>query len=62
MSGHRITISDEVHDYLKGMIEDEHISNGDMSEERNAEGYTVAHRPSFSEVISHLIEDREAST
>jgi predicted CopG family antitoxin len=59
MSGHRITISDEVYDYLKSMIEDEHISNGDMSEERNANGETVAHRPTFSEVIGHLIEDRE---
>jgi predicted CopG family antitoxin len=62
MSGHRITISDDAYDYLKGMIEDEHISNGDMSEERNADGYMVAHRPTFSEVIEHLIEDRGAST
>jgi len=26
MSCHRITISDDAYDYLKGMIEDEHIS------------------------------------
>ncbi len=56
---HRIAVSDDVYDYLKGMIEDEFISNGDMSEERNQEGETVAHKPTFSEVISHLIEDRE---
>ena len=54
-----IKVSDEVYDYLKGMIDDEHVANSDDSEERNANGETVAHRPSFSEIISHLIEDRE---
>jgi len=55
-----IKVSEEVHDYLKCMIDDEQVSNSDDSEERNANGETVAHRPSFSEVIGHLIEDREA--
>ena len=55
-----INVSEEVYDYLKGMVDDEHVSNSDDSEERNTNGETVAHRPSFSEVISHLIEDREA--
>lgn len=58
---HRITISDDVYEYLQGMIEDEHISNTDMSGELTASGEIAAHRPSFSEVISHLIEDREAT-
>ena len=60
MKKHSIAVSEEVYDYLKGMIDDEHVSNSDDSEERNANGETVAHRPSFSEVISHLIEDRES--
>ena len=60
MKKHSIAISEEVYDYLNGMIDDEHVSNSDDSEERNANGETVAHRPSFSEVISHLIEDRES--
>jgi predicted CopG family antitoxin len=60
MKKHSIAVSEEVYDYLKGMIDDEHVSNSDDSEERNANGEIVAHRPSFSEVISHLIEDRES--
>jgi hypothetical protein len=56
---HTIQVDDYVYNYLKNMIEDEHIQNADMSEERNADGYIVAHRPTFSEVIEHLIEDRE---
>ena len=56
---HRITISDDVYYYLRDMIDDEHAANTDHSEERNANGQTKAHRPSFSEVISHMIEDRE---
>jgi hypothetical protein len=59
MKDHRITISDEVYEYLKGMIEDEHIENGNMSEEMNDNGEQVAYRPTFSEVVGHLIEDRE---
>ena len=56
---HQIRVSDDVYDYLKEMIDDEHEDNSNMSDERNANGETVAHRPSFSDVISHLIEDRE---
>jgi predicted CopG family antitoxin len=62
MGSHRITISDEVYDYLKGMIDDEHAENGNMSEEHNVNGETIACRPTFSAVISHLIEDREATS
>jgi predicted CopG family antitoxin len=51
--GHSIAVTDDVYDYLKDMIETEHVQNTDMSED-------LAHRPTFSEVISHLIEDREA--
>ena len=60
MKGHTINVSGEVYDYLKGMIDDEFVTNGDMSEETNERGEKVAHKPTFSEVISHLIEDREA--
>lgn len=56
---HRITVSDDVYEYLKLTIEDEHVANTDMSEERDAEGNIRAHRPTFSEVIEHLIEDRD---
>lgn len=56
---HRIRVSDEVYDYLVGMIEDEHVSNTDMSEEHDQNGNAIAHRPTFSEVIEHLIEGRE---
>jgi predicted CopG family antitoxin len=59
MKGHRIVVSDDVYDHLKGMINDEHVSNGDMSEERNEAGETIAHKPTFSEVIDHLIQDNE---
>ncbi len=59
MNGHRIVVSDEVYEHLKGIIEDEHVSNGDMSEERNESGETIAHRPTFSEVIEHMIQDKE---
>ena len=62
LKGHRITVSDDVYDYLKGMIDDEHIENGNMSEEHNENGDMMAYRPTFSDVISHLIEDREATT
>jgi predicted CopG family antitoxin len=55
-----IKVSDEVYDYLKGMVDDEHISNSDSSPELNENGETCAYRPTFSEVIGHLIEDREA--
>jgi predicted CopG family antitoxin len=58
---HRIIVSDDVYEYLKGMIDDEHIQNGDMSEERNAREETIAHRPTFSEVVQHLIDDREGA-
>jgi predicted CopG family antitoxin len=57
---HTIRITDEVYDYLKGMIEDEHIANADMDGIMMEDGRIGAHRPTFSEVISHLIEDREA--
>jgi len=56
---HSIRISDKVYEYLRGMIDDEHIFNGDMSEDMNENGDRVAYRPTFSEVIEHLIEDRE---
>ena len=59
MKLHTIRVSDDVYDYLKDTIETEHAPNTDMSEERNQNGETVAHRPTFSEVIEHLIEDRE---
>jgi len=61
MNGHTIHVSDDVYDYLKGMIVDELIENGNNSEEINGNGETVAHRPTFSDVIGHLIEDREAA-
>lgn len=61
MSGHSIKVTDDVYDYLKDMIETGHVQNTDMSEEHNENGETIAHRPTFSEVISHLIEDREAT-
>lgn len=61
MKTHTINVSDEVYEYLKGMIDDEHINNADTSDEHDADGRTIAHRPTFSEVISHLIEDREAA-
>ena len=48
MKTHTINVSDEVYDYLKGMIED-------------AETSDEPYKPTFSEVISHLIEDREAA-
>jgi hypothetical protein len=32
-----------------------------MSEERNANGHIVAHKPTFSEIIDHLIQDRQDS-
>lgn len=57
---HQIRVSDDVYRYLKDMIEGEHIENGDMSGELNDRGEYAAYRPTFSEVISHLIEDREA--
>jgi predicted CopG family antitoxin len=57
MKGHRITVSDEVYEHLKSMIEDEHVWNTDMSEEHNENGGTIAHRPTFSEVIGRLIEE-----
>ena len=57
-----IKVSDEVYDYLKGMIDDEHVANGDSSPEINENGEACAYRPTFSEVISHLIEDRELAT
>lgn len=56
---HRISISDEVYDYLLGTVEDDHITNADMSEDHDQIGRIIAHRPSFSEVIEHMIEDRE---
>ena len=56
---HRILVSDDVYEYLKLVVEDEHVANTDMSEERDSEGNIKAHRPTFSEVIEHLIEDRE---
>jgi predicted CopG family antitoxin len=56
---HRIEISDNAYEYLKGMIDDEHIENGNMSEERDENGNTLAYKPTFSEVIGHLIEERE---
>ena len=59
MKGRRITVSDDVYEYLKSMIEDEHVANFDMSAEMNENGDMVAHRPTFSEVIDHLIQDRE---
>jgi hypothetical protein len=55
----RITISDEAHEYLKGMIEDELISNGDMSEEKDESGNTMAYKPTFAYVVDSLIVDRE---
>lgn len=61
MKGHTISVSDEVYDYLKGMIEDEHITNADNDGQLMSDGRMGAHRPTFSEVISHLIEDREAA-
>ena len=57
-----IKVSDEVYDYLKGMIDDEHVANVDSSPEINENGEACAYRPTFSEVISHLIEDRELAT
>ena len=60
MKYHQIRVSDDVYRYLKDMIEGEHIENGDMSGELNDRGEYAAYRPTFSEVISHLIEDREA--
>ena len=57
---HSIQVSDDVYDYLKGMIEDEHVENGNNSAELTERGGFAAHRPTFSEVIEHLIEDREA--
>ena len=59
MKGHTINVSDEVYDYLKDMIEDEHIANSDNDGQLMPDGRMGAHRPTFSEVISHLIEDRE---
>ena len=61
MKTHTINVSNEVYEYLKGMIDDEHINNADASDEHDADGRTIAYRPTFSEVISHLIEDREAA-
>lgn len=61
MKMHSINVSDEVYDYLKGMIEDEHIANADNGGQLMPDGRMGAHRPTFSEVISHLIEDREAT-
>lgn len=61
MKTHTISVSDEVYDYLKGMIEDEHIANADNDGQLMPDGRMGAHRPTFSEVISHLIEDREAA-
>ena len=61
MKGHTINVSDDVYDYLRGMIDDEHIANGDMSGEVSENGEVAAHRPTFSEVIGYLIEDRETS-
>jgi len=57
---HTIKVTDDVYEYLRGMIDDEFIANGDMSDERDEYGNAIAHRPTFSEVISHLIEDRGA--
>jgi predicted CopG family antitoxin len=59
MKLHTISVSDDVYAYLKDMIDTEHAQNMDMSEEHNETGDTVAHRPTFSEVVSHLIEDRD---
>ena len=56
---HNIRVKDHVYEYLKGMIEDEFIENGNNSEEKNENMETIAYRPTFSEVIEHLIEDRE---
>ncbi|MHB8118617.1 MAG: hypothetical protein ACYDHX_07830 [Methanothrix sp.] len=61
MTGHTIRVTDDVYEYLKGMIKDELIENTNMSEEHNQNGDTVAHCPTFSEVISHMIEDREVN-
>ena len=51
---HRILVSDDVYDYLKGMIADEIISRTDM-----AEGQDGIIKPTFSEMVSQLISDRE---
>ena len=51
---HRILVSDDVYDYLKGMIADEIISRTDM-----AEGHDGIIKPTFSEMVSQLISDRE---
>ena len=59
MAKHSIQVSDDVYDYLKGMIDDEHVENGNDSAELREDGEFAAHRPTFSEVIEHLIEDRE---
>lgn len=56
---HTIQVNDYVYEYLKSMIEDEHVQNTDMSEDRNENMDTIARRPTFSEVIEHLIEDKE---
>jgi predicted CopG family antitoxin len=56
---HSIKVSDEVYDYLKGMIEDEHMANADNNGTMMEDGLMGAYRPTFSEVISYLIEDRE---
>ena len=61
MKGHRITVSDDVYAYLKSMIDDEHVANADMSEVRAQDGNIKAYRPTFSEVIDHMIQDREAA-
>ena len=58
---HRITVSDDIYDYLQGMIDDDHVANGDMSGEVLENGDVAAYRPTFSEVIGHLIEDREGA-
>jgi predicted CopG family antitoxin len=56
---HTIAVSDEVYDYLRGMIDDEWVENTNQSEETDDNGLPIAYRPTFSEVIAHLIEDRE---
>ena len=58
---HRILVSDEVYEYLKLTIDDEHVANTDMSGEIDSSGNIRGYRPTFSEVIEHLIEDREES-